>query len=546
MYAPETKRREDEETADSWFDLADTVGLGRMNGRRDVFKVESILADAGDLDFAGTNGPSGYGQYTLDDGVRKYQKRNGLKVDGWLRPDGPTVTKMREQFGERFAGFPAPTQAQIEQHHSLAAEGQDGLLVARPPRIELKKPKSYPPVDPETHGSNTSWVEFLTRSRTNFDGAPEMLATYIKNFGARGVLQARDFVEQWDAAKPGEGPDVVAAVLRHLDNSVDRRAFVGGDLPQSAPIGTLRPEALQALARAGDAAQPDEGGRGSNIQLAAAGRTIIQGALPELGAIVGGALAKREIDETLKPGQAPSSPPPSVSPSGTSDPLPGRPPAPPSEKLQGTTPAPPIQALPGFPDLTDADREMLKTIPQAPDDVRAEINDLITNVVFNVEYDDRRTDNRGKDSTVDGTNIAAKEFSEALKASRVADIYKHLGGASIDGKREAYLPEKEIETPDGARRPDITMGVEDDKVGKYPKGHINTASTRADGTLTSREQRAIEAIQNAVRDRGLAEAIPKLEEGGDRAEYAKIARAASDRIVRTIEKSVLDSGHTPN
>jgi hypothetical protein len=64
--------------------------------------------------------------------------------------------------------------------------------------------------------------------------------------------------------------------------------------------------------------------------------------------------------------------------------------------------------------------------------------------------------------------------------------------------------------------------------------------------LTGREQRAIEAIQNAVRDRGLAEAIPKLEEGGDRAEYAKIARAASERIIRTIEKKVLDSANTPN
>jgi hypothetical protein len=133
-----------------------------------------------------------------------------------------------------------------------------------------------------------------------------------------------------------------------------------------------------------------------------------------------------------------------------------------------------------------------------------------------------------------------------LKASRVADIYKHLGGASLDGKREAYLSEKTIETPDGARRPDITVGVEDDNIGKYPTGHLNTASTRADGTFTGREQRAIEAIQNAVRDRGLAEAIPKLEEGGDRAEYAKIARAASDRIVRTIEKIVLDSAGTPN
>jgi len=432
MYAPDTKRRDDEETADSWFNLADTVGLGRMNGRRDVFKIESILADSGDLDFAGTNGPAGYGQYTLDDGLRKFQKRNGLKVDGWLRPDGPTVTKMREQFGERFAGFPTPTQEQIEQHHALAAEGQDGLLVAQPPRIELKKPKSYPPVDPETHGSNTSWVEFLTRNRKNFDGAPEMLATYIKNFGARGVLQARDFVEQWEVAKPGEGPDVVAAVLRNLDDSVDRRAFVGGDLPQSPPIGTLRPEALQALARANDAAQVGETGGDPNIQLAAAGRTIIQGALPELGAIVGGALSKMGINQAMTPANEPSGQVEGFTPAPPPERLPGFTPAPPPEKQPGYTPAPPIQALPGFPDLTDADREMLKTIPQAPDDVREEINDRIANIVFNIEYDDGRTDNRGKDSTVDGTNIAAKEFSEALKGSRVADIYKHLGGASLE------------------------------------------------------------------------------------------------------------------
>jgi hypothetical protein len=34
MYAPETKRRDDEDALEDWFDIADTVGLGRMNGRR--------------------------------------------------------------------------------------------------------------------------------------------------------------------------------------------------------------------------------------------------------------------------------------------------------------------------------------------------------------------------------------------------------------------------------------------------------------------------------------------------------------------------------
>jgi hypothetical protein len=504
-----------------------------MNGRRDVFKVESILADAGDLDFAGTNGPNGYGHYTLDDGVRRYQKRTGLKVDGWLRPDGPTVTKMREQFGARFAGFPAPTQEQIEQHHLLASQGQDGLLVARPPRIELKKPKSYPPVDPETHGSNTSWVEFLTRNRTGFDGAPEMLATYIRNFGARGVLQARDFVEQWDAAKPGEGPDVVAAVLRHLDDSVDRRAFVGGDLPQSPPIGTLRPEALQAIARAGDAAQPGEGGRDPNIRLAAAPALlaippIAQGLAAGLGALLGGLGTKAIVDQATKPGQAPSSPPPSVPPSGTSDPLPGR------------TTAPPAAKQPGFPELTDEDRTILENIPVAPDDARNEIGGAIADTIVERTYGNRE-DKRGSEATLEGNNILARECKAAIDASRLADMVEHIGGASKDGRDEEYVEERTMYTPDGQRRPDYSMGKKDDKELRYPSGHVNTASTQIDGSLTAREQRARDAMAKQLQDEDLIQTIPKFKEGDDPKEYAKLARAACERVVSALEKRMLDT-----
>ena len=535
MYVPKIELPQSE-TADDWFDLVDTVGLGRMNNRRDVFKVESILADAGGLDVAATNGPTGFGYYTLDDGVRKYQKRNGLKVDGWLRPGGPTIDRMREQFGRRFAGFAAPTQDQIEQHHALASQGQDGLLVARPPRIELKKPKSYPPVDPETHGSNTSWVEFLTRNRKNFDGAPEMLATYIKNFGAQGVLQARDFVEQWDTAKPGQGPDVVAAVLRHLDDSVDQRAFVGGNLPQSAPIGTLRPEALQALARESDAAQTGETEGDANVQLAAvpalALPPLAQGLAAGLGALLGGLGTKAIVDQATKPAEAPSSPPPSVPPSGTSVPLPGR------------TPAPPTEQRPGFPELTDDDRTTLENIPVIPDDARKEIGGVVAGVIVeSIQYDDGRTDNRGTEATVTGNNIVAKACDEAIANSRIADIIDHTGGASQGGAGKSYMTEKMVETLDRNRRPDYSMGVNKELEGEFPSGHINTASTRADGTLTGREQRAYDAIKRAAEklDPELVQTIPKFKEGDDPEEYAKKARAACDKVVGALEKLILDS-----
>jgi peptidoglycan hydrolase-like protein with peptidoglycan-binding domain len=92
-----------------WFKLDGEVGLGRANKRADLVKVESLLANSGDLDLSEIGGPTGYGLYTVEDGVKKYQSRNGLDVDGWMKPGGPTISKMKEQLGGILGGYPAPT-----------------------------------------------------------------------------------------------------------------------------------------------------------------------------------------------------------------------------------------------------------------------------------------------------------------------------------------------------------------------------------------------------------------------------------------------------
>ena len=76
----------------SFFDLDSDVGLGFPTRRADNIKVQTILGNAGDLDLAKTDGPTGWGLYTLDDAIRSYQKRNDLKVDGWLRPGRPSTS----------------------------------------------------------------------------------------------------------------------------------------------------------------------------------------------------------------------------------------------------------------------------------------------------------------------------------------------------------------------------------------------------------------------------------------------------------------------
>ena len=229
-----------------WFKLDGEVGLGRANKRADLVKVESLLANSGDLDLSEIGGPTGYGLYTVEDGVKKYQSRNGLKVDGWMKPGGPTISKMKEQLGGLLSGYPAPTPAQVDQHHRLRAEGKDGLLNVELPPISLKGNPYLPPVDKSTHGSNESWVNWMTRHQKGLGGAPDMLATYIKNFGTDGIVQARDFVEQWDKAMPGEGATAIRAVLSRLSDPAQQRAFLGGDLPKGTPFGVLKPEAADA------------------------------------------------------------------------------------------------------------------------------------------------------------------------------------------------------------------------------------------------------------------------------------------------------------
>jgi hypothetical protein len=142
---------------------------------------------------------------------------------------------------------------------------------------------------------------------------------------------------------------------------------------------------------------------------------------------------------------------------------------------------------------------------------------------------------------LEGNNILARECKAAIDASRLADMVEHIGGASKDGRDEEYVEERTMYTPDGQRRPDYSMGKKDDKELRYPSGHVNTASTQIDGSLTAREQRARDAMAKQLQDEDLIQTIPKFKEGDDPKEYAKLARAACERVVSALEKRMLDT-----
>jgi len=80
------------------FRLNDTVGTGRSNQRGDAFKLQALLHREGALDAKATGGPTGYWGNRDDAALRSYQNDNGLTVDGWVAPDGPTMKSLRKGY----------------------------------------------------------------------------------------------------------------------------------------------------------------------------------------------------------------------------------------------------------------------------------------------------------------------------------------------------------------------------------------------------------------------------------------------------------------
>lgn len=114
----------------SYFSLDGPVGRGSANDRPDVIKAQTLLGNAGYYDLVGTDGPTGWYGEPLERAMRRYQKDNGLTVDGVMLPGGETVSSLRTLLGPRLDAFHPPGPDEIDEHHDRIARGQQGLLTS--------------------------------------------------------------------------------------------------------------------------------------------------------------------------------------------------------------------------------------------------------------------------------------------------------------------------------------------------------------------------------------------------------------------------------
>ena len=200
-----------------------------------------------------------------------------------------------------------------------------------------------------------------------------------------------------------------------------------------------------------------------------------------------------------------------------------------------------------YPDL------FARSITEHGDSAVAEVRDLVDQyealhpgdgakltgeIVAALPDDATRRSFLGTEATLEGNNIVARECKASISASRLADILEHKGGASQDGLKNDYMTETRINLDDGRRRySDYSMGPRNsDNPHEY--SHINTASQRADGSLTGREQRPYDDIAKKLGE-DFVKTVPKFKEGDDPEAYAKTVRAACDELVRAQEDRLL-------
>jgi hypothetical protein len=250
---PHSWLREDDEFdrynkpgSSDWFELSDDVSFKKPNNRHDTLKVESLLGYGGYMDLEKTGGAMGLTQGTLEQPIKLFQEKNGLEVDGLLKPGGPTIKKLKALYGNVFGRTPAPTPAMVDANAEVTHAGEDGFLYDQGPTFALKPNRR---LDGKAHRMeyerwNRDWARGSGDNPKSL--APEY-ESYIRQIDPKeghdpGLIFARDIVEQVGKYHgQANGAELAKHLAVRLSDRPDlQQQLLGGPVPTSPPIGTFK------------------------------------------------------------------------------------------------------------------------------------------------------------------------------------------------------------------------------------------------------------------------------------------------------------------
>ncbi|MFN4310174.1 MAG: peptidoglycan-binding protein [Ferrovibrio sp.] len=223
---------------DRLFDLQSGVGAGQTNRRADVFKLQALLHREGVLDAAATEGPTGYWGGRDDYALRKFQKENGLTIDGYALPDGETIetikgfytppAELRIRTMEKRGGYPEPQLRPIglgsdrpikptllssdrsTQQEAQADTGMTGNLPAVPDMAVAETPLLYRGQDRERSILQNTPGRIRIQTNPKADSKDPW---YLVNGAGRSAVMLHDDIIRREAAKQKVDPDLIRAII---------------------------------------------------------------------------------------------------------------------------------------------------------------------------------------------------------------------------------------------------------------------------------------------------------------------------------------------
>ncbi|MCR6632394.1 MAG: hypothetical protein NVV74_21415 [Magnetospirillum sp.] len=159
-----------------------------------------------------------------------------MKVDGLLKPGGPTITSLKKAAGGLLGGFTPPTPDDVDEHQSRVSQGEPGLLNIRLARLSLPLPKQPTELDKQSLAFNTDSARALSGSRV--DGSvPTIYTDFVKQAGADAHPTVLDLIDQINTSSGRDRADrVLHGIVGQLPAD-QAKALLGGDPPASRPLG---------------------------------------------------------------------------------------------------------------------------------------------------------------------------------------------------------------------------------------------------------------------------------------------------------------------
>lgn len=200
----------------SMFSVGNTISQSSNTKPDDVFNTKNALAQTGYYkvpDFGITDTPD----MGMIDGLKGFQQDNGLKVDGVMKPGGPTESKIGETLANTdLLAKKEPVKPKVPKIDPLTGLPEVKMPKLKKPTADLwkqvpatPKPKVNPwfqspkvkPLPDEDHSSNTRALDGMLHYSNN-GSLPSLFANTLKGGDEKAVNEFANFMQQLNVRKP--------------------------------------------------------------------------------------------------------------------------------------------------------------------------------------------------------------------------------------------------------------------------------------------------------------------------------------------------------